>query len=99
MRVLPACRRAAATIQRDAPGEVQLVTQIGHLRAREVLDSRGNPTIEVDVLLEDGSFGRAIVPSGASTGAHEALELRDGDDKRFAGNGVLRAVANVNEAI
>jgi enolase 1/2/3 len=75
------------------------VTQIGHLRAREVLDSRGTPTIEVDVLLEDGSFGRAIVPSGASTGAHEALELRDGDDKRFFGKGVLRAVDNVNGSI
>jgi enolase len=72
---------------------------ITDLRAREVLDSRGNPTVEVEVLLEDGSLGRAIVPSGASTGAHEALELRDGDDKRFGGKGVTRAVANVNEKI
>ncbi|HZD17872.1 MAG TPA: phosphopyruvate hydratase [Actinomycetota bacterium] len=69
------------------------------VRAREILDSRGNPTVEVDVLLEDGAFGRAAVPSGASTGEHEALELRDGDPDRFGGKGVLRAVANVNDAI
>jgi len=72
---------------------------IADVRAREVLDSRGNPTVEVDVLLTDGSFGRAMVPSGASTGAHEAVELRDGDDKRFGGKGVLQAVENVNEKI
>src|ERR1700746_3543720 len=72
---------------------------IEELRAREILDSRGNPTVEVEVILEDGAFGRAIVPSGASTGAHEALELRDHDDKRYGGKGVLRAVANVNETI
>ena len=69
------------------------------VRAREVLDSRGNPTIEVDVVLEDGSRGRAAVPSGASTGAHEAVELRDGDKSRFGGKGVLKAVSNVNERI
>ena len=69
------------------------------LTAREVLDSRGNPTVEVDAVLIDGAFGRAIVPSGASTGEHEALELRDGDPKRFGGRGVLRAVTNVNEEI
>jgi enolase len=69
------------------------------LHAREILDSRGNPTIEVDVMLDDGAFGRAMVPSGASTGAHEALELRDGDKKRFGGKGVLKAVANVNTII
>ncbi|MBI2237332.1 MAG: phosphopyruvate hydratase [Actinobacteria bacterium] len=63
--------------------------------AREILDSRGNPTVEVDVVLDDGAFGRAAVPSGASTGRHEALELRDGDPKRFGGKGVLRAVDNV----
>ncbi len=63
---------------------------------REIIDSRGNPTIEVDVHLSDGSFGRAAVPSGASTGAHEAVELRDGDKKRFGGKGVLKAVMNVN---
>ncbi|MDX2075153.1 MAG: phosphopyruvate hydratase [bacterium] len=72
---------------------------IESIHAREVLDSRGNPTIEVEVFLEDGSFGRAIVPSGASTGEHEALELRDGDAKRFGGKGVLKAVAAVNEII
>jgi len=67
--------------------------------AREILDSRGNPTIEVDVLLEDGSFGRAAVPSGASTGAYEAVELRDTKAKRYMGKGVLKAVKNVNEII
>ncbi|EKF48634.1 enolase [Thermosipho africanus H17ap60334] len=67
--------------------------------AREVLDSRGNPTVEVEVMLEDGSTGRAIVPSGASTGKFEALELRDGDKKRYLGKGVLKAVENVNEVI
>jgi len=67
--------------------------------AREILDSRGNPTVEVDVHLEDGSFGRAAVPSGASTGAHEAVELRDGDPKRFNGKGVIQAVENVNEVL
>src|SRR5687767_8366946 len=68
------------------------------VHAREILDSRGNPTVEVDVLLDDGAFGRAAVPSGASTGEHEALELRDGDDSRYAGNGVLQAISNVNDA-
>ena len=67
--------------------------------AREILDSRGNPTVEVDVHLEDGSVGRAAVPSGASTGAHEAVELRDGDNHRYGGKGVLKAVENVNEVI
>ncbi len=69
------------------------------LHAVEVLDSRGNPTIEVDVTLDDGAIGRAMVPSGASTGVHEALELRDGDQHRFGGKGVLKAVANVNATI
>ncbi len=72
---------------------------IESLAAREILDSRGNPTVEVDVLLTDGAFGRAAVPSGASTGEHEALELRDGDPKRYGGKGVLQAVANVTEVI
>src|ERR1051326_7323913 len=72
---------------------------IASVRAREVLDSRGNPTVEVDVILDDDALGRAIVPSGASTGTHEALELRDGDDKRFGGKGVLTAVENVNHRI
>ena len=69
------------------------------VHGREVLDSRGNPTVEVEVLLEDGAFGRAIVPSGASTGVHEALEMRDGDKKRYVGKGVLKAVENVNTLI
>src|SRR5690554_7240199 len=64
--------------------------------AREILDSRGNPTVEVDVTLEDGAFGRAAVPSGASTGAHEAVEKRDGDKKRYLGKGVRQAVDAVN---
>ncbi len=72
---------------------------IQHVHAREILDSRGNPTVEVDVMLSDGACGRACVPSGASTGAHEAVELRDGDPKRYAGLGVLQAVRNVNETI
>jgi enolase len=72
---------------------------IENVRAREVLDSRGNPTVEVDVTLDDGAAGRAIVPSGASTGAHEAVELRDGDKARFLGKGTLKAVRNVNETI
>jgi enolase len=73
--------------------------KISSLRAREVLDSRGNPTVEVDVSLEDGAAGRAIVPSGASTGKAEALELRDGDRGRYLGRGVLEAVANVGQVI
>ena len=76
-----------------------MATRIRKLAAREVLDSRGHPTIEVDVLLTDGSCGRAAVPSGASTGSHEALELRDGDRRRFGGKGVRRAVANVEGPI
>ena len=72
---------------------------IDAIRAREILDSRGNPTVEVDVLLDDGAFGRAAVPSGASTGEHEALELRDGEPGRFGGKGVLQSVANVHDAI
>lgn len=71
-------------------------TAIKNVKAREILDSRGNPTVEVDVVLEDGSFGRAAVPSGASTGEHEAVELRDGDKSRYSGKGVLKAVKNVN---
>ncbi|TCO79456.1 phosphopyruvate hydratase [Marinisporobacter balticus] len=74
-------------------------TTIVDVYAREVLDSRGNPTVEVEVHLEDGSMGRAIVPSGASTGAFEAVELRDGDKERYLGKGVLQAVENVNEVI
>jgi len=75
------------------------MTAIIDIHGREILDSRGNPTVEVDVLLEDGSFGRAAVPSGASTGAHEAVELRDGDKDRYLGKGVLKAVQAVNDDI
>ncbi|MFZ9501453.1 MAG: phosphopyruvate hydratase [Beijerinckiaceae bacterium] len=75
------------------------MTAILDITAREILDSRGNPTVEVDVVLEDGSSGRAAVPSGASTGAHEAVELRDGDKARFGGKGVLKAVEAVNSTI
>ncbi len=75
------------------------MTAITDLRAREILDSRGNPTVEVDVILEDGSRGRAAVPSGASTGAHEAVELRDGDKKRYLGKGVRRRSTAVNGEI
>src|SRR5688572_13218754 len=75
------------------------MTAIIDIHGREILDSRGNPTVEVDVLLEDGSMGRAAVPSGASTGAHEAVELRDGDSARYLGKGVLKAVAAINGEI
>jgi enolase len=74
-------------------------TRITAITAREILDSRGNPTIEVDVTLAGGALGRAAVPSGASTGEHEAIELRDGDKRRFGGKGVLKAVANVKSKI
>ena len=74
-------------------------TGIKDVKGREILDSRGNPTVEVDILLNDGSFGRAAVPSGASTGEHEAVELRDGDKSRYMGKGVSKAVANVNGEI
>ena len=73
--------------------------KISKVVGREILDSRGNPTVEVDVTLEGGVMGRAAVPSGASTGIREALELRDGDKKRYLGKGVLKAVANVNGEI
>src|ERR1700733_11234897 len=75
------------------------MSNIAAIHAREVLDSRGNPTVEAEVFLADGTFGRAIVPSGASTGEHEAVELRDGDNTRFLGKGVLKAVENVNGEI
>src|SRR5512132_3304627 len=73
--------------------------EIDAVRAREILDSRGNPTVEVDVELADGTVGRAAVPSGASTGAHEAIELRDGDRARYRGQGVKNAVKNVVEVV
>ena len=75
------------------------MTIIENIYAREILDSRGNPTVEVEVILADGSFGRAIVPSGASTGAYEAIELRDGDKSRYGGKGTLKAVSAVNGPI
>ena len=75
------------------------MSKITNISAREILDSRGNPTIEADVVLDSGITGRAAVPSGASTGEHEAVELRDGDKKRYQGKGVLRAVENVNNEI
>src|SRR5262245_39381128 len=74
-------------------------TEIADIHAREILDSRGNPTLEAEVTLEDGSFGRAAVPSGASTGSREAVEKRDGDKKRYLGKGVQKAVAAVNGEI
>ena len=73
--------------------------QIAQIEARQILDSRGNPTIEVDVYTDQGGFGRAAVPSGASTGVHEAVELRDNDKGIYMGKGVLKAVDNVNSAI
>ena len=75
------------------------MSTIYNIQAREILDSRGNPTVEVDVTLAGGAVGRAAVPSGASTGEHEALELRDGDKKRYQGKGVTKAVRNVTEKI
>ena len=75
------------------------MTTIIDVRGREILDSRGNPTVEVEVELESGIIGRAAVPSGASTGEHEAVELRDGDKSRYLGKGVLKAVENVNDKI
>ena len=74
-------------------------TKILSVHGRQIIDSRGNPTVEADVVLEDGARGRAAVPSGASTGEHEAIELRDGDKSRYLGKGVLKAVGNVNGEI
>src|SRR5438045_6510083 len=76
-----------------------IMSTISDIRAREIIDSRGNPTVEVDVMLESGAMGRAAVPSGASTGEREALELRDGDKGRYLGKGVQKAVANINGEI
>src|SRR5512140_558446 len=87
----------AATLHQ--PGSKAMDTTIEGISAIEILDSRGNPTVEVEVMLADGSWGRAAVPSGASTGVHEALEMRDGDKKRYGGKGVTKAVANVNGPI
>src|SRR5436305_3741100 len=79
--------------------ENETMSTIYDIQAREVLDSRGNPTVEVDVLLAGGAIGRAAVPSGASTGEHEAIELRDGDKERYVGKGVSKAVKNVTDKI
>src|SRR5437660_12519928 len=78
---------------------MDVITQIQEIRAREILDSRGNPTVEAEITLAGGAKGRAAVPSGASTGEHEAVELRDGDKKRYVGKGVLRAVEHANTEI
>ena len=75
------------------------MSKIEYIKAREILDSRGNPTLEVDLLTQEGVFGSAAVPSGASTGEHEACELRDGDKNRYFGKGVLKAVAIVNDIL
>src|SRR6201746_1913018 len=75
------------------------MSYISAIHARQILDSRGNPTVEVDILTDEGALGRAAVPSGASTGIHEAVELRDGDKKKYVGKGVLKAVKNVNDII
>src|SRR3989440_2793265 len=86
-------------INPDPKGTHSHMTNISEIRAREILDSRGNPTVEAEVQLADGSMGRAAVPSGASTGEHEAVELRDGDKERYLGKGVRQAVQNVEETI
>src|SRR5688572_17274969 len=92
-------QRRAKHLMNGRKPRVAAAAKISNIRAREILDSRGNPTLEVDVVLQDGSWGRAAVPSGASTGMHEAVELRDGDKRRYGGKGVTRAVGNVNQAI
>src|ERR1039458_10337604 len=80
-------------------GDTSHMTEIVEIKAREILDSRGNPTVEADVFLADGVMGRAAVPSGASTGEHEVVELRDGDKSRYMGKGVLKAVGNITSEI
>src|SRR4249919_2957682 len=97
-------RRTASSKPASDPNSLQTkkpltMTTIAKVHAREILDSRGNPTLEADVTLSDGSFGRAMVPSGASTGTKEAVELRDGDKTRYLGKGVRNAVQNVNTTI
>lgn len=92
-------QKKTVKIQKTNSGKNNVSRSIKKIIGREIVDSRGNPTVEVDVYLADGSMGRASVPSGASTGSHEAVELRDGDKKRYGGNGVKNAVKNVNEII
>src|SRR4029077_2896138 len=100
LRCSVTCSRGRARLDKPRPRPVPQgacpMSAIVEIRSREILDSRGNPTVEVEVELESGASGRAAVPSGASTGAHEAVELRDGDKKRYGGKGVLKAVSAVN---
>src|SRR4051794_29057672 len=96
---MPRSPSARGRARRCVAREEQGMSNIEDVAAREILDSRGNPTIEVEVWLEDGAYGKAAVPSGASTGAHEAVELRDKDAARYLGKGVLTAVDNVNGPI
>ncbi len=96
-KATPAAKKSAVKSAPSLPKNV--LPKIKAIVGREILDSRGNPTVEVDVTLADGSFGRAAVPSGASTGSYEAIELRDGDKSRYLGKGVLKAVANVNSTL
>src|SRR5215831_20838135 len=98
-RACPAAARSGRSRHPHAGLARKPMTAIVDIIGREILDSRGNPTVEVDVVLEDGSMGRAAVPSGASTGAHEAVELRDGDKGRYLGKGVQKAVEAVNGEI
>src|SRR3954469_24305762 len=105
LTTIRSCSGDALPIRREPSQESQAIimrskmSHIQEIRAREILDSRGNPTIECDVLLASGASGRAAVPSGASTGEHEALELRDGDSDRYMGKGVQLAVQSVEERI
>src|ERR671924_510788 len=92
-------KAVASMMRAAAPNPIEFMSQIVDIQAREILDSRGNPTVEAEVTLESGAAGRAAVPAGASTGEHEAIELRDGDKKRYLGKGVSKAVANVTEKI
>ena len=92
-------RRRAALRRAGQLAHGDILVKIRSIEAREILDSRGNPTVEVDVVLESGARGRAAVPSGASTGTREALELRDGDKRRYGGKGVRKAVGHVNGEI
>src|ERR1700757_1030109 len=96
VRVSPKESSKATTAPKEAHS---IMTNISEIRAREILDSRGNPTVEAEVQLADGTRGRAAVPSGASTGEHEAVELRDDDKERYLGKGVGKAVENVNGEI
>src|ERR1700756_2514814 len=90
---------ASIVLQRSKGCFVPHADSISRIHARQILDSRGNPTVEVEVHCAGGAFGRAIVPSGASTGKHEAVELRDGDPARYGGKGVRRAIANVRDIL